>query len=198
MNSHTLFGRRIFTIQRLVACCGLALILALTLLQQATQRGHAADSTRQHLSFEDRVAAQRAIEAVYHRHRIWPADNPEPKPSLDHVLPEAALRAKVEDYLRLSSALEVYWQRPVTAADLQAEVERMARDTRQPDMLGELWAALGNDPMLVAECLARPLLTERLLRVLAARRREKVKNLCIGIGLRPALGVGSRREHDYG
>ncbi|MGH9840546.1 MAG: hypothetical protein ACREEM_17350 [Blastocatellia bacterium] len=33
---------------------------------------------------------ERAIEAVYHRHRIWPTDNPRPKPSLDEVLPGAA------------------------------------------------------------------------------------------------------------
>lgn len=165
MNSHTLSGHHIFTIQRLVARCGLALILALALVQQATQRGHAAGSKRQHLSFVDRVAAQRAIEEVYHRHRIWPADNPEPKPPLDLVLPEEALRAKVKDYLRLSSALEVYWQGPINAADLQAEVERMARDTRQPEVLSELWAALGNDPALIAECLARPLLVEWLVRM---------------------------------
>ncbi|MGH9801651.1 MAG: hypothetical protein ACRD82_14905 [Blastocatellia bacterium] len=48
------------------------------------------------------------------------------------MLTEAALRAKVpkvEDYLRQSQALEVYAKRPVTAADLQAEIERQARST---------------------------------------------------------------------
>ena len=30
-------------------------------------------------------------------------------------------------------------------------------------MLRELFAALGNDPMVIAECLARPVLTERLI-----------------------------------
>src|SRR5262249_37752706 len=32
------------------------------------------------LSYEDRVAYQRAIEEVYWRHRIWPKERPDPKP----------------------------------------------------------------------------------------------------------------------
>ena len=38
------------------------------------------------LTFADRVAYQRAIEEVYWRHRIWPKENAEPKPSLDEVM----------------------------------------------------------------------------------------------------------------
>ena len=36
-------------------------------------------------SFVERVAFQRAIEDVYWRHRIWPKENPDPKPELDTV-----------------------------------------------------------------------------------------------------------------
>ena len=39
----------------------------------------------------------------------------------------------------------------------------MAQHTRQPEVLRELFAALGNDPFVIAECLARPVLAERLL-----------------------------------
>src|SRR5215472_12372154 len=38
------------------------------------------------LSFSDRVAYQRTIENVYWRHRIWPKERPDPKPSLDAVM----------------------------------------------------------------------------------------------------------------
>src|SRR6185503_11209681 len=34
----------------------------------------------------------------------------------------------------------------------------------QPDVLADLFAALGGDPFLVAECLARPVLADRLVR----------------------------------
>jgi len=115
------------------------------------------------LTFTERVAYQRAIEDVYWRHRIWPKGRPDPKPSLDAVISQAQLEKKVADYLRSSQALENYWQQPITAAQLQTEMERMARDTKQPQMLRELFKALGNDPFVVAECLARPMLSERLV-----------------------------------
>src|SRR6202047_15982 len=114
-------------------------------------------------TFTDRVAYQRAIEEVYWRHRIWPKERPDPKPSLDEVMPPAQLEKKVEDYLRNSQALEDYWRKPLSAEQLQAEMERMAQHTKQPEVLRELFEALGNDPFVIAECLARPALSERLV-----------------------------------
>src|SRR5882724_12357919 len=67
------------------------------------------------LTFAERVVYQRIIEDVYWRHRIWPTERPDPKPSLDAVMSQAQLEKKVEDYLRESRALEDYWQRPLTA-----------------------------------------------------------------------------------
>ena len=90
-------------------------------------------------------------------------ERPDPKPSLDAVMSEAQLEKKVKSYLRNSEALEDYWQRPNTAEQLQTEMDRMAQNTRQPEVLQELFEALGNDPFVIAECLARPMLAERLL-----------------------------------
>ncbi len=115
------------------------------------------------LTFAERVSYQRAIEAVYWRHRIWPKERTDHKPSLDEVMSRAQLERKVADYLRNSQALEDYWQRPITAEQLQAEMERMATRTKQPEVLRELFETLGNDPFVIAECLARPALAERLL-----------------------------------
>jgi hypothetical protein len=42
-------------------------------------------------------------------------------------------------------------------------MDRMAQNTRQPEVLEELFEALGDDPFVIAECLARPMLAERLL-----------------------------------
>jgi hypothetical protein len=77
------------------------------------------DSNRT-LTFEERVSYQRAIEDVYWRHRIWPKERPDPKPSLDAVMSQAQIEKKVADYLRNSQALEDHWQRPITAEQLQA------------------------------------------------------------------------------
>src|SRR6266446_3620959 len=115
------------------------------------------------LTFAERVAYQSAIEDVYWRHRIWPDTNPGPKPPLDKVMSQADIEKKVTEYLRNSRALEDDWQQPITADQLQAEMERMASHTKQPEVLQELFEALGNDPFVIAECLARPILTERLI-----------------------------------
>ncbi|GEM_PF-1332471 len=155
---------RKFQPARIGVMIGFALLLMVAAAMKEPRRSQAASRQPQGLTFEDRVAAQRAIEEVYWRHRLWPKDNPQPKPALEAVMPESAIRAKVEGYLRQSNALAHYWQRPITGEQLQAEMERMARQTKQPEALRELWAALGDDPLLIAECLARPALTERLSR----------------------------------
>jgi N-acetylneuraminic acid mutarotase len=126
---------------------------------------------RARLTLADRVTYQRAIEEVYWRHRIWPKERPDLKPSLDEVMPSAQLEKKVEDYLRSSQALEDYWQQSLSAEQLQAEMERMAQHTKQPEVLRELFDALGSDPFVIAECLARPALAERLTADLSAQGR---------------------------
>ena len=125
-------------------------------------------------SFAERVVYQRAIEDVYWRHRIWPKENVNPKPALDAVMSEAQLQNKVASYLHDSLVLEDYWQRPVTAELLQTEMDRMARDTKQPEVLRELFAALGNDPAVIAECLARPTLAARLIADFSVQKQTTI------------------------
>jgi hypothetical protein len=129
------------------------------------------------LTFADRVAYQRGIEEVYWQHRIWPAANASPKPPLDKVTSHEAIEKKVEDYLRNSQALGDYWQRPITPDQLQAEMERIASHTKQPAVLRELFAALGNDPFVIAECLARAVLAERLLTELNNENRVELTRI---------------------
>ncbi len=124
----------------------------------------ASEPVQRTLTFEDRVAAQRAIERVYWSHRIWPKENSNPKPPLKVVMSDALIRAKVEDYLRKSNALGTWWQRPITGEQLQAELDRMVKNSRDPQVLQELFSALGNDPYLIAETLGRQTLADRLIR----------------------------------
>ena len=121
-----------------------------------------ANTQRTSLSLEQRIAYQKKIEEVYWRHRTATQNAGHTKP-FEEAMPEAAIRQKVEDTLRKSAALAIFWQRPITGAQLQAELSRMSAHTHQPDTLRELWTALDNDPYVIAECLARPLLVERQL-----------------------------------
>src|SRR6059058_6409805 len=165
--------RSAFILLALVAVSAIPFTLAQSRSRGTAKRSVAASAMRadRTLTFADRVAYQRAIEEVYWQHRIWPRNggaNAGPKPPLGKVMSQAQIEEKVEDYLRNSQALEDYWQRPITPDQLQAEMERMASHTKQPGVLREIFAVLGNDPLVIAECLARPVLAERLLTELYA------------------------------
>jgi N-acetylneuraminic acid mutarotase len=149
------------------ALCLSVAFIALTSASNSPSTWQSSANQPRTFSFAERIAFQRAIEDVYWRHRIWPKENPDPKPSLDAVMSQTQLENWVAGYLRDSLTLEDYGQ-PITAEQLQAEMDRMARDTKQSEVLRELFEALGNDPAVIAECLARPILTERLISDLSA------------------------------
>ncbi|MEW5987417.1 MAG: hypothetical protein AB1791_12350, partial [Chloroflexota bacterium] len=138
-------------------------ILLLTVLVEAAWAAEPVEQSARLFDLEARVACQTTIEAVFWQYRTWPAENPDPKPAFEQVAAPAAIQARVEESLRQSNALLALWQQPITGQMLQAEMSRMARETRQPEVLRALFAALGNDPAVIAECLARPALTNRLL-----------------------------------
>src|SRR5207245_9173339 len=87
------------------------------------------------------------------------------------MMSQAQLETKVADYLRKSAALADHWQRPITGEQLQAEMDRMAKHTKQPEVLRELFEALGDDPLVIAECLAKPVLAERTLTTVASLKQ---------------------------
>jgi hypothetical protein len=116
------------------------------------------------LTLSERVDAERAIERIYWAHRVWPRENPAPKPAFEAICPESTLRARVVDTLRKSRTIELEWGRPITHDQLQAELDRMAAGTQDPKLLEEIFTALHHDPRLIAESLARPALVDRLIR----------------------------------
>lgn len=124
----------------------------------------AAANPPQTLSLQDLQEAQRTLAALELQGIEWPRQNTAPRPTLEEYLPEEALIRRAEDPLRMSAALEALYSDPVTAEQLQAEMEREAVSTKQPDRLRELWRLLGNDPYLFAEVIARPILAENRLR----------------------------------
>ena len=79
----------------------------------------------------------------------------------------------------------------------------MAKNTRKPEMLREIFAALDNDPFVIAECLARPLLAERLIKQdlpPAIRRTSKhvVPRLLFPIGAGSLHGIPLPAEENRG
>ena len=114
------------------------------------------------LSLGDRIACQSAIEEVYWRHRIAAGEDGA-RLSFAEAVPQDVIRVKAENVMLQSRALERFWGVRISGEQLQAELDRMAARSKSPDVLAELFAAAGNDPERAAECLARPLLVDRLI-----------------------------------
>ncbi|HEX5041947.1 MAG TPA: kelch repeat-containing protein [Candidatus Polarisedimenticolaceae bacterium] len=133
-------------------------LFVLVALTAAAPPAHAA------LTLQERLAARRAVEEVLWSHRTWPAENGDEKPGLEAWLAPDALQRQVEDDLRKSAALAQLWGRPITHDALQAELDRMVRNSQAPGVLREMLEALQGDPALAAEVLARPALADRLAR----------------------------------
>jgi hypothetical protein len=108
--------------------------------------------------------AHRTLAALELEQLNWPPQNAAPRPTLDEYLPKGALTKRVEEPLLMSAALEALYGDPVTPEQLQAELAREAEATKKPERLRELWATLGNEPTLIAEVVARPILAENRLR----------------------------------
>ena len=135
----------------------------------AFSRAAAPAGVRRALTFAERVAYQHAVEEIYWRHRTWPKENARPKPPLDTLISQTQLERKVAEYLRKSQFVADHRGRSISGSELQAEMGRIAQHTRRPEMLRELFEALGNDPFVIAECLARPILAERLVGSITAQ-----------------------------
>ena len=118
----------VFLIALMLACFALSPSVVTGTLLAFFHPEVQAEASYRALSFAERVSYQRAIEEVYWRHRIWPKERPDPKPSFDPGMSQTQLENKVADYLRDSQALEEYCQTRVTAEQLQAEMDRMARE----------------------------------------------------------------------
>ncbi len=115
------------------------------------------------LSFDDRLFYQQKIERIYWQERIW-RDKNTSKPPFEELMPPEVIRTKVENYLRKANALDFYWHKPIQESQIQAEMDRMIRNTKNPKMLQRIFDALNNDPNLIAQCLAFPLLANRLIK----------------------------------
>jgi N-acetylneuraminic acid mutarotase len=149
-----------------IFCVGIVCLLAIGIMTTPGSVSASSEAQRETparaLTFVERIGFQRAIEEVYWRHRIWPKGNAGPKPPLDAAISQRQIEKKVEEYLRKSHFVTQQRGFPISAGELQQEMNRMAAQTKEPEMLRELFATLANDPFVIAECLARPALVERL------------------------------------
>ena len=143
-----------------------AIFLILTAAAGVPRQAHASTiQPARLLTIDERADCRYDIEQVYWEAMDWPAVNEGPKPALDQVLSMAKVEEQIADALAGTVALQERWGLVVTPAMLQAEIDRMAAGSQNPERLQTLFAGLDRDPGVVAECLVRPVLVDRLLRL---------------------------------
>lgn len=104
------------------------------------------------------VQDRAAIERVYYNHRLGA------KRPFEEVLTPALIERLVRKDLHRESVLRQAYGVEISDAMLSAEVQRINETTRDPEMLAEIKAALGNDPYKFAQAYAKRFLVEHLLR----------------------------------
>jgi hypothetical protein len=142
----------------------------------------AAPASARELTVDERVKGQEALERVYYAHQIG---NTRP---FEDAVPKSVIERQVDVYLKQAAALQTIWKTPTTDAMLDRELQRMTARSRMPERLRELFRALGDDPLVIRECLVRPLLVERLSRdafgsddAIHAAKREEAEELRRGL-----------------
>ena len=84
--------------------------------------------------------------------------------AVDAAVPVQSVRARLDREQAIRNLLTSVWGEAVSSDVVQAEINRMARDTKAPETLQALFGLLGNDPRKVAAHLARPRLEEHAIR----------------------------------
>lgn len=107
------------------------------------------------MTLEERANYKLKIEEVYQKHRG--NGNDFKLPDFEFFLKEA------EKDIKYTNALELFFNYKIDEEKLQNEINRIVENTKQPEVLKEIFDALENDPEIIAEVYARDVLSERIL-----------------------------------
>jgi len=96
--------------------------------------------------------------------QLWPKQNKQPKPTRSNVVNDFDLKLIIANDLAMSKALKYRYNEEISEEHLQADLNRMARNSKDPKKLIKLFNALHNDPVAVANCVSKPYLVKKQLR----------------------------------
>ena len=110
------------------------------------------------IDLKDLITDRTAVERVYYEHRLGT------RPPFERTLPAAEIERLVKSDLRKETILAKIYHVEITDPQIETEIHRIDTETRAPEMLAEIKAALGNDPARFARAVARPIAVEQELR----------------------------------
>lgn len=107
--------------------------------------------------FDDLLQDRRAIEEVYHHHRL------NTQRTFEEAMPMETVKMLVQRDLHKEAVLKRAYGVTITQPMMRAEMQRIDQTTRAPEILAEVKAALGNDAERFARVYVKPIIVEREL-----------------------------------
>ena len=108
-----------------------------------------------------RQKCQTTIEDTLWKYSIWPSVNKKAKPSRADVITNDMIIAKVNKNIANEKLLIKDYGIKITQNDLDNELQRIKLHSKKPERLSELFRALKNNPYLLRQCIARPVLVQK-------------------------------------
>ena len=105
--------------------------------------------------FNQRVEWLRRVDNVYRSHQGAARTDERQQPKLKARKLQELVEHRVRMFDLEAKLLASFWGIAPSASDVQAELDRMARDSRDPTLLRELWKALADDPAAIAAAAKR-------------------------------------------
>ena len=113
---------------------------------------------------QNRIACQTKIEDLRWSQNTWPKDNKKAKPTRPEIISDEYIANKVKKSIQMEVALFELSGISINQKMLQADLDRMIKNTKQPEKLKSLFEALNNNPNTIAECISRPYLVTSEMR----------------------------------
>jgi len=115
------------------------------------------------LTLEDRIQYQSLMERIYLEQRDTAALEAPKAVSVEQPIPREEIHRKIFTRLRMTIALEKIWGQSITESALQTEYRRILENSRDPELLQELFGALDEDSDVIARLLVQPILVRHRL-----------------------------------
>lgn len=107
------------------------------------------------------VQCKTKLDELKWSHNLWPKENKTPKPPFSDIVKPDQIRKTVLESLKMEAVLLNTFNFEVTPAMLQHDLDRMAKNTKDPKRLKELFTVFNNDPMTIVQCVSRPYLVKK-------------------------------------
>ena len=107
------------------------------------------------------VKCKITLDELKWSYNLWPKENKSPKPLFSEVVDIDEIRQSVLENLKMEAVLAKRFNFEITPVMLQHDLDRMAKNTKDPKRLKELFAVLNNNPITIAQCVSRPYLVQK-------------------------------------